>query len=473
MREIRARLNSLYKRSSIFANRKPFTSFLIALAILFLVILANFLTAPKPQEIKKEDVAKEVDVYRIGKAAKTNVLGQVEKTGVITIAAQTSGIVSFVHVSEGDSVAKGRTLVSLASNYIGGNTSSISRQLAAVQYQNTKDTYDAQKNLLDKQKEIAEKTDANSDELRHITDSSLSDTRSLLDLNNGILSAIDANLLGLEAANISGVNDELIFSTKQLKSQLLSGNNLLKANLRTSEFQAAGDKPPAQLSDLQKDTTLGQLDLQLKALDLSLEVSRLQLALAQVAEAAMFPQSPFGGTIERVHVYPGQMVNSGNPLVTLSGDTQEVSIILKVPAAIARRVSFLEDSIVYINGKQLSAKPDFVSDEATDGQLYAILFTIPSDYHSLLVSKEYIRVELPIGAPDTGGAISFVPIDSVFQTQDQALVYVVEEGKAKSKNVILGQVVGGDVEVLKGLTQGDEIILDRNILAGDRVSVKN
>lgn len=459
--DFKKRLSHFYSKVVIFVKRKPFTSFLVALGFLFLAILANALTAPRVEEITKEETPKEVEVYRIGKPAKTNVLAKVEIAGVIEIVAQTPGIVSYIHVNEGDVVWQGKTLVSLANNYGGGNSGSISRELAALQYQNSKDTYDQQKNLINRQREIAEKSDSNSDELRSITDKSLSETRSLIDLNNSIISAIDADIA-------SSQNESL----KQLKSQFLNGNNLLKSSLRNAEYQAVSDKAPAQLSDLQKDVTLSQLDIQLKAVNLSLEVGRLQLALSEIAESIMFPSSPFGAVVERVYVYPGQSVNPGTPLIKLSGTKQEVNLVAKVPASFARRVSLLEESSIKIDGKEISAKPDFVSHEATDGQLYTVIFTIPESFSDVLTNGEFIQVDLALGVPDTGRAVPFVPIDSVFQTQDNAFVYVVDKDKAISKKVILGQVIGGEVEV-EGLTDGDQVILNRNILDGDFITINN
>src|SRR3989344_7462451 len=131
--DFKKRLLNFYSKVVVFTKRKPFTSFLIALGFLFLVILTNSLTAPKVTDIMKEEAPKEVEVYRIGKPAKTNGFAKVEKGGVITIVAQTPGIVSYVHVNEGDSVWQGRTLVNLSSNYGGGNVGSISRELTQIQ----------------------------------------------------------------------------------------------------------------------------------------------------------------------------------------------------------------------------------------------------------------------------------------------------------------------------------------------------
>jgi hypothetical protein len=65
--------------------------------------------------------------------------------------------------------------------------------------------------------------------------------------------------------------------------------------------------------------------------------------------------------------------------------------------------------------------------------------------------------------------VPFIPLDAVFQTQDQSYVFVIQGGKAVSKSITTGQVVGGQVEVTSGLENKDQVILDRNVVAGDTV----
>ena len=64
-------------------------------------------------------------------------------------------------------------------------------------------------------------------------------------------------------------------------------------------------------------------------------------------------------------------------------------------------------------------------------------------------------------------------VDSVFQTQDQAFVYVANNGYAESRKIVLGQVLGRFVEVTKGLSEEDQVILDRFVITGDPVKTKN
>ena len=52
-------------------------------------------------------------------------------------------------------------------------------------------------------------------------------------------------------------------------------------------------------------------------------------------------------------------------------------------------------------------------------------------------------------------------------------MFVAEEGIASSKIVKLGNVIGGFVEINEGLTEGDQVILDRNVISGDPVKIIN
>ena len=135
------------------------------------------------------------------------------------------------------------------------------------------------------------------------------------------------------------------------------------------------------------------------------------------------------------------------------------------------KLSKLENSRLHIASKVVEAIPSYISSEATDGQLYSVIYDIEKENLDQLADGSYIDVEIPIGYPNTGFAFPFLPIDAIFQTQEENIVYVVREGKAQSKKVQLGPVSGKYVEITSGLDSGDQIILNRNIIEGDKVQV--
>lgn len=463
-----------YTKVIIVAKKRPVSAFALLLGILLvLIVLSNVLFRPKPTTKETTLTTKAVEVYTIGEAPKITVQAVIEKSGVVKVVALSPGVVQAINVEVGQEVGRGQNLVSMSTNYQGGNAFSVQRQLAQVQYKNVLDTYKTNKELIDKQKELAEKNDKNTDELRRITGESLDSTRSLITLNGEILSALEAQQAELESANVGGANDKAILQTKQLRAQLLTGNNQLNSALKNTEYLAGDSSPSSQMSDISKDIALKQLEIQEKALKMNKEVSRLSVVLAQINEAIMYPSSPFYGIVERIYVKPGQSVNPGTPLAQIKGDSQSLIAVALLSQEMSKGISKASPSTLRFGDLSYTAVPFYVSEEATDGSLYSAQFSIPEEYSAQLADKAYITIDIPVDFPSTGGTVPFIPIDSVFQTQDQAFIFMAKNGKAVSRKISIGDVIGRYVEVKKGLSDLDQVILNRNVIEGDPVKTSN
>lgn len=460
----------IYGKASQIIKSRPILSFLSLLALLFAtIIISNIIARPKP-EVQKPPAVKKVSIYRIGTAPKIVLQAQVEKSGVIDITALAGGIIQNIFVADGDKVGRGKWLISLSTNYQGGNALAVARQLSEKQNQLIEESYPLQKDLVSKQRDQANANLSNFEDLRDITSKSIDDTQNLINLNNTIISSLNDSLNALTANPPSASNSALILSTRQLESQFQSANLQLNSALRNSQYQVDTNNPPTQLVQLQKDIALKQLDLQDKALDLNKEISNLQLQLARINEAMMYPAAPMEATIEKIYIRRGQMVGPGTKLMTISAvGKRNIKAVAYVAKDIVDKISKLEPSVLSIGNKTISMYPTYVSSEAITGNLYAVSFTLSADTYSAVADKDYITVQLPIGYADTTAAVPYIPIDSVYQTQEEAYAYVIENGKAKSKTVVLGNVYGRYVQVDSGLTSGDRVILDRNVVSGDLV----
>lgn len=461
-------------KSVAFIKRRPMVSFFIALGVLFLLIAGNTILTPKPKDTSPKASTKEVSIYKIGSAPKVSFSAKVDKEGVIQIVAQTPGIVSAINVFEGQEVAKGTSLISLSSNYQGGNAAGVSREIAGLQYANIRDTYETQKGAIDNQKRLAELNKNSADKMREITDQGINDTQTLINLNGDIISTLESNQQALESTNVGGVNNAMILATKQQISQFRAGIAQLQAAQRQARFAADPANPTTQIVSTSYDLTLKQLELQQKALDLSRESARLGLMLAQIAESMMYPATPFDATVEKVHVVVGQSVNPGTPLATISGTKKRAVAVATVPFDTAKKISGMEESILHLGKKKISVQPTYVSGEATNGILNSVSYTIPDNFYDKVSDGQYIKVEIPIGYPDTISTIPYIPLDIVFQTQDNAYVYIVgKNGKVESRVVALGDVVGSNVAVESGLARNDKVILDRNVIEGESIKISN
>jgi len=112
-------------------KQHPFPSFFGLLIVLFIIVaIGNKLRQPvvTPQVMA---VPKEVSVFTLGATPHIKLQAKIDKSGVVTIMAQSPGVAQKVRVKEGDHINRGSQLVSLSTNYQGGNAADLARQIAA------------------------------------------------------------------------------------------------------------------------------------------------------------------------------------------------------------------------------------------------------------------------------------------------------------------------------------------------------
>jgi multidrug efflux pump subunit AcrA (membrane-fusion protein) len=452
-----------------FIGKRPLASFYVSLALLLGVIaLVSYLGRPEETAIEAEAPAKAVTPYSIGSTSSIMIEGKVEKGGLLTLVAQTSGIVTKVP-GEGVAIKPGQTLLTIATTYSGASIADTQAALAKTQYNFQKQTQDLQQELIEKQRESARLSQENTEALREIQAESVSRTRDQLNQAQSILNILNDNLATLESATQSAQNQALILSTKQLQSQFISANNQLESLLDQTEYQVNADNPPQQLSKTATDITLTQLELQAKSLDLNLEVARLNYRLASINASLNYPSAPFAGKIERVHVRYGQAVNPGTPLLTLSGGPQTSQIVVTIPRDISITMSKTEPAKVV--DYPLTPLPIIHISETFADQLSRIIISVPEEVQNKFVDQQTVNLLLPIGYAQTLASMPVIPIDAVHQTQEAAYVFVIEASRARTRLVELGAVTGDRVFISSGLKDGDIIIRERNIADGDNITI--
>lgn len=455
------------KKLNDFIQKKPYTSFLGTLGIfLVLLVIGNLLFSAKPETQQNPNASKKVNVFKLGSAPTVTFQGKVEKSGVVKIIAQMPGIVTGINTYEGEQVFAGTNLVSLSTNYNGGNTLLIARQIAQTQYDNIKDTYGTQGDIIGRQKDIANKNHDNTILLQQITAQSVEEATGLSELNKSIVASIQQQIATDKAG---GASQSTLTGENEMLSQFQSALNGVNASLRSLQLQISG-QPTAQIADQQYEITVRQLDIQRKALDLSLDLSKLQYQMALTNEANMYPSTPFSGTVDRIFVKVGDSVSPGDVLASISGNDQHIEIVVNVPQNIAQNLSILEPSILHIADKQIKMMPTYVSKDATNGTLYSVIFQLDNFFTSSLSDGDFINVELSVGTADTTNEVPFIPLDAIVQTQEESYVYVIQGNVARVKKITLGEIQGDYVEVTSGLPKESQVILDRNVIEGDKVS---
>ena len=461
-----------------FLAKYPLGALGVTLVILLgLIALSNFLQTPNTNEEVTETSVKQVQVYSVGDSTRyVEQAGTIKKSNVIKIYAQTSGIVNFIYAPSGSSVTQGQSIISLASNYSGANSAAISKQIAQAQYNNLSSTYDSQKQIINNQIDLANTSNALADDLREISKKSLDETEELLKLNEGILSQLDQNIAELEASNSGGSNDALILSTKQLKSQFLTAVNGNKTAIANLQLDTNNENLNKTIADINKKVAIEQLNIQKQSLDLSLEVAQLQLKLAQINESLMFPSTPFNGTVEKLEVRAGDNVSAGDLIATVSSNNasdNNAQIEVLVTREVANQVSKTQPSLVVLGGQTIETTPSYVSNQATNGQLYTVFYNLTGQQLSgINVSDlQTVSVRIPFGYADTTNVAMFVPIDAIHQTNEKSFVFVTNgENVANAAEINVKDITGNFAQI-EGLEGNAQIILNRSVLDGDKVEV--
>lgn len=189
-----------------------------------------------------------------------------------------------------------------------------------------------------------------------------------------------------------------------------------------------------------------------------LKQARAQLTQANNQLAYCNLKADEDGVVLDVRAEAGQVVAAGMPVVIMAkGDLREVEIFVPEnqvaqfgPGAMFR-VKFWALPNLSIKGRLRYVSP--VADPITRTYKTRITLIDPPGAVRLGMTASATDVE-----PKAAGSI-FIPVSAVYQTGDSPMVWVIKDHKTTLQKVKLGQTGHGEeIQVIKGLAPGDEIV---------------
>jgi RND family efflux transporter MFP subunit len=225
------------------------------------------------------------------------------------------------------------------------------------------------------------------------------------------------------------------------------------------------------LSDAREEVALDTLQKDRVTRKVNLANSELNYVLANRSDAVLKPKSLSPGYVQSVAVKNGQFVSPGQILATIVNPRVSITVIeALVPSEVAPYINITKEThFTLADGTQFALLPTYFSAYANEQGMFLISFTLPLELAEKIVPGNNPVTELPLRF--NAGNTILVPLDAVFKNPSGANVLVAKEGRAESKSVILGAVRGDFIEVVSGIEQSDQIILNRFVLAGDTVEV--
>jgi HlyD family secretion protein len=234
----------------------------------------------------------------------------------------------------------------------------------------------------------------------------------------------------------------------------------------------------------------GAAERRMRESDLAAAMSVVRSATAEVqaARAVMLPseggtagmvsvRSPVKGRVLRIPEKSERVVAASTPIVEL-GDAKALEVVADVlssdavrlhPGSQAQIVEWGGDDP--LEGRVRSIEPSAftrVSALGVDEQRVNVVVDLVNPPASL---GDGYRVEVKATVWESGSVLS-IPASSLFQRSGRWAVFVVEDGRARLRQIEIGHRTGATVEVKSGLERGERVILFPSDKVDDNSRVK-
>jgi RND family efflux transporter MFP subunit len=243
------------------------------------------------------------------------------------------------------------------------------------------------------------------------------------------------------------------------RTELERAQNLLKSGgITDRDYQAA-------------QMTARDTRAQVKLAEAQVDQSRQTLALAEKRLNDCRIISPIGGEVERKALNPGSWVD-GNVLLYRLVDNQRLELQAFVASSDLGRVG---------KGQRIRFNVAAYPGEVFNATILSLSAAVDSQNRSLLVRAAVSNPagKLRAGMFVKGGIVTgtkpaalVVPVDAIWRRTGQPpFVFVVEENRARRREVKTGLEQAQGVEVTSGLKPGDWVVTEQNLGLADGVRV--
>jgi RND family efflux transporter MFP subunit len=288
-----------------------------------------------------------------------------------------------------------------------------------------------------------------------------------------VVGTVRARLRSVIEAKVSGKIEQLLVVPGQ---QVKAGETLAAIDAR--EVQARYDQAVAVRqqaeADLKRLTQLFEQKISSQA-EFDSAQARARIAVAAMAEAETLLSytkvtAPFAGVITRKHADVGDLATPGKPLLDME-DSTALRLEADVPEAVVGKLTLGDKLPVRIAAleTELEGVVSEIAPAADSGsRTFLVKLDLPGT--SGLRAGQFGRVAMPVGVTRA----LRVPAAAVTQRGQMELVFIVSEGKAQLRLVKTGKRLGGEVELISGVSAGERVVVENvvGLVDGQPVEAK-
>lgn len=192
---------------------------------------------------------------------------------------------------------------------------------------------------------------------------------------------------------------------------------------------------------------------QLAAADMAAAVAEEALSKARRNVAGLEIKAPVNGVVLEVPGRDGQLVQPGTLIAVLGQadvrlararvDELDITKVLVGQAAVIRSSAFPAD---LFRGEVRRVAPRGTGTSAGTRAVYEVDIEFEDPTGRL---RSDMGVDTEIAVSPHKGALT-VPAEALRESGGERFVWIIEDGKARRQSVVVGLIVGGDMEILKG-----------------------
>lgn len=196
---------------------------------------------------------------------------------------------------------------------------------------------------------------------------------------------------------------------------------------------------------------------------------RAEAELARKQLEATTLRAPFDGMIQERRANVGEYVSASTPVVTLVR-VDPLRLRLEVSERESPKIAPGQQVRLYLPGTDhphLGAIQRLSPALDEQSRMLRIEADVPND--GTLRPGSFVTAEIVINQRDPAVVI---PADAIVTFAGVEKVFVIESGKAMERSIVSGQRLGGDIEVVRGLKDGETVVLrPGNLRTGQDVAI--
>jgi len=241
--------------------------------------------------------------------------------------------------------------------------------------------------------------------------------------------------------------------------------NVLTAEANYEQFE----KDIARLTRLSEENAVTKRDLEQAGI--GLKKAKADLITARKVLSNTSIKSPISGYINNDFITVGQLLGGGSPVCEIVNNNK-LKLNIKISEREVYKIKTGQPVAVRLTvfpDKRFTGRITSIAEKADAVLKFNIEIMLDNDVNAHLKSGLFAEAELPV----TNDEELIISKSGIVESMESPVVYVAKNGKALKRQLVIGQSNDKQVEVLSGLSDGDQVIVSgqMNLKDGDDIKI--